>query len=652
MRKSDQDGWLHAQGAKAALREPVAADSRLLRQPARIARRYAIFALIWLGITDLLLARSLTLSWQERWVFVVVKGIAFVLASAGLILYLQRRMVRAHIESDGIKRSLLAGYIELFRSLPSPSLIADPVSQRILDANGAALRLFGCNIEALRQRHFHELLGSGMTCPWPISRQPTPLLMRSNDRTGAEIAVEWTANQLPAEHGSLLMLTGNEMTAQSHADELRRLQAHIDQLTGLPSRVSLQSRIERMATPGATFALLMLDIDHFRAINEMRGPSHGDLVLRQVATRLRDYAGAQSYAARCGSDEFMLLAGDVGTVEQAVALGEFVLESIASELRGFQHYGDSNTCSMGIALYPDHGHDPDELLGAVEMALQQAKSDGRGRLSVFSAAMRTREQLHMTLAERLHAALQGEGLYLRYQPQFTMMDGRICGMEALCRWRLADGNEVPVMQFIATAERCGLIHELGRWIFREAARQLSDWRARGIYAAPMAINVSPRQLTDPGFVEFIVEVLAGFGLPAHMIDLEITETVALYSGDEVRDRILKLAALGFGVSVDDFGTGYSSLSHFKRLPVSKLKIDVLFVRNVHHAQDSQAIVKAMLHMAAALKIGVVAEGVESHGEAEWLRAHGCEAVQGFLYALPLQAHEFEAFVSRRAQRTG
>lgn len=624
-----------------ALHGAAAERHQLLRQPARIALRYALLALVWLTSTDLLLAHVLPLTQAQRWLFVILKGTLFIAVTSAVIMLLQKRALRTFLQRDALVQSLIRGYADLFYHLDVPALILHEENGRIVDANEVAQRVLAYPPEALHGMQFDNLRAGTVHAVWPALGDGGPMQVRTGQ--GDEIALQWSASRLDDGCGSVVMLVGSEVTAQKHSEDLRKLLSDSDPLTGLASRSWLCSRIDAAIAqdPHRCLAVALLDLDHFRLINEVRGHNHGDNVLRSIAARLRGFVDEHTHLARFGGDEFVLLACGAGSPESARALGEEVRAAVAANIADAAGGSGSGSCSLGLALYPEHGADADTLLAAADMALAQAKHAGRDRLVTFEPALRAREWRHAELAQNLRVALDSAGLHLVYQPQYGLHGECVIGMEALVRWYMPDGTEVPVADFVAVAERSGLIHALGRWVLREGARQLVDWRKRGVYQGGLAINVSPQQLLEEDFVDFIAGLLVDHALPAEVLELELTETVAMHAGDEIQARVNALAALGVGIAIDDFGTGYSSLSHFKRLRVTKVKIDMLFVRNVHQAPDNQAIVSAMLGMTGALGLTVVAEGVEQVAEAEWLRAQGCDAVQGYLYARPQSPDNLE-----------
>ncbi len=627
----------------------------LLRQPRRIVRRYLLLAIAWLATTDLLLASVLPLTHGQRWLFTVAKGALFVLVSAGLIWHLLRRSLSDYLRQERLARTARQDYARLFASLPVPALLVHDTDLRILDANTAAASALGYPCEALIGRHFEQLAEDGNALVPLHAGHSTILLLRRAD--GAELPMQWSATTVDGASTPRRLLVGVEMTAQSHADALHRMLTATDTPTGLPNRAWLSTRIdEHIRTVRAQrFAVLLLDLDHFRSVNEVHGHAQGDRLLRAVATHLRNLLDEHTLLARFSGDEFVLLASTASSGEQALAVAEYAMAAVATACGQMDAIAAPSGCSVGIALYPDHGGDADSLLSAADLALGLAKRGGRGRAQVFDPPMRLRETRHAELGTHLRDALRtdGDGLYLRYQPQYSLHDGSLTGMEALVRWRGRRDGDVPVAELIEVAERNNLMDALGSWVLSEAAAQLARWRAQGLYAGPLAVNVSPNQLRSDAFVELARAQMRDHHLPAGALELEITETVAMHVGDGVRRRINALANSGVAVVIDDFGTGYSSLAHFKRLQVCKLKIDVLFVRNVHQARDSQAIVQAMLDMARALGLKTVAEGVEQRAEERWLREHDCDAVQGFLYAPPLREDELrQHLASRRMAATG
>ena len=433
----------------------------------------------------------------------------------------------------------------------------------------------------------------------------------------------------------------------------RRIQqlATTDALTALPNRRLLAEHIEaalaRAQRDGARFALLFMNLDHFQHINETLGRALGDRVLLDVAERVKASLRQADTVARLGGDEFVVL------THQADEAGA---ESAAQRMldafkRPFTHAGMSFTvtASVGIALYPNDGATMDELLRRAEAAMREAKLAGRANYRLHQprpahADARTRTRTRMQLDHAMRQALNEGQFRLHYQPQVSLHTGDVVGCEALIRWRDAVLGEVSPGEFIPVAEESGFIIAIGDWVLHEAVRQAAQWLAAGRGVA-VSVNVSALQFQQPGFVNGVARALHAAGLPAKWIELELTESCLVHDAQDAMLRLQALARLGVRLAIDDFGIGYSSLSYLKRFPISRLKIDRSFVGGLPAGESDVGIVQAIINMGRALRLEIVAEGVETEAQREFLQAAGCHLFQGFLYAPALDAAAFEARVA-------
>jgi diguanylate cyclase (GGDEF)-like protein/PAS domain S-box-containing protein len=427
--------------------------------------------------------------------------------------------------------------------------------------------------------------------------------------------------------------------------------ASFDTLTGLPNRAMFRSSAERalagLEPEGHPGALLFLDLDRFKQINDTQGHAAGDAVLCEVAARLTQCLRARDLIGRLSGDEFVLLLSEC-TTEQAVPMAQRILESIAQPLHinGQVHRPHA---SLGIAMFPDDGGNIDTLLLHADQAMHQAKSDHRHSLQLFSAEMNRRAQERASLERALQQALAERSLTLHYQPQvLSSSPDTLHGVEALTRWHHPTWGMVPPSQFIAIAEEAGLIHTLTLWLLDEACRQLAAWRAAGHHVPCVAVNLSGRSFHQPGLAQEIADAPKRHGLRPGDVLLEITESVMMDARPVTLANIDTLHRQGFRLSLDDFGTGYSSLSYLHRLPISELKLDMAFVQDLTTSATARALTVSVLSIAHSLGMVVVAEGVETAGQQQWLQAHGCPVMQGYLFGKPLPPEEIEAWLGARS----
>ena len=459
--------------------------------------------------------------------------------------------------------------------------------------------------------------------------------MRRKD--GEEILFRVTTTPVHDETGRyrLYVLVLNDITEQKHAEaELRRL-AHYDSLTGLPNRRLLFERLDaaihRAHLTDQPLAVLFIDLDRFKDVNDSLGHDIGDRILRESAQRVQDAAGLRHTVARLSGDEFTVILenSDVG---QAEAMAERIIAAFAPPL----HYGERQevllTPSVGISLYPQHARIAADLIKHADTAMYQAKAAGRRTFEVYSRSMNEKTRQRVALANSLRRVLENNELSMAYQPRLSLNRQRITGVEALLRWDSPQFGSIPPAEFIPLAEETGLILEIGAWALREACLALQHWRHLGRQDLSMAVNVSALQLMRGNLPQMVAHCLRDTFLPAELLELELTESVVMANPAKNADTLRACRNLGVGLAIDDFGTGYSSLAYLKRLPITTLKIDREFIGDLGHDPDDEAITGTIIAMGHSLGLKVVAEGVETPGQLQFLREHGCDEVQGFWVA--------------------
>ncbi|BBI99230.1 hypothetical protein FGKAn22_09230 [Ferrigenium kumadai] len=430
-------------------------------------------------------------------------------------------------------------------------------------------------------------------------------------------------------------------------EDIQRL-AYYDVLTGLPNRTLLYDRLNQAVAAAHRdndqFALMFLDLDRFKYINDTLGHQAGDEMLKVIATRLVGAVREGDTVSRLGGDEFVILLRETGA-EGALYVAEKLLASVA---QSFEVSGTvvSTEASVGISLYPHDGADVETLIKHADVAMYHAKAAGRNNFQFYTEQINERAMSHFNIERDLRIALEQRQLMVYYQPQIRMSDRKLIGFEALLRWNHPQNGMVPPAVFIPVAEESGLIVPVGEWVLREVCRQARVWHDQGLSPVPVAVNLSARQLNGDRLVRFMRSLLAETNLPEWTLELELTESMMLDDEKAAMQFIGEMRALGVALSIDDFGTGYSSLSHLKKLPLDKLKIDQSFVRDLAVDEDDAAIVRAIISMAHGLGLTVIAEGVENAQQMEFLEVLGCNEVQGFYYAKPMPAAEAEAFISR------
>jgi len=428
--------------------------------------------------------------------------------------------------------------------------------------------------------------------------------------------------------------------------------AHHDALTGLPNRLSLQSQMpqlfEAATAAGSKVAIIYIDLDHFKDINDSRGHRCGDQLLAATAERLRECVRPSDLVVRMGGDEFIVAAIDTQSSEQIESLVERLSWSINAPLR---YEGDSieSSASMGIAIYPDHGADIDALMRHADIALYVAKSSGRRRHQFFDHSMSEAFVERIFLQQALTRAIGTQQMFLEYQPLVDLTSGQLTGFEALLRWRHPDRGLVPPLVFIPVAEHCGLIDALGTEVAQMVCRQLERWRRDGMELLPVAINVSPLHFARGILGQQMASAAAACGIEPSLLHLEITETALMNGTGKEIQTLEALKELGVKVMIDDFGIGYSSLNHLKSLAIDGLKIDRSFVRDMTTDERDAAIVSAVIGIANSLGIGVLAEGVESAQHVQQLRSLGCHHGQGNYLHAPVTADKCGALLMQAAR---
>jgi diguanylate cyclase (GGDEF)-like protein len=428
-------------------------------------------------------------------------------------------------------------------------------------------------------------------------------------------------------------------------------QARHDALTGLPNRASFLERLDEMIKnakrTGEKCALLCLDLDGFKNINDSLGHVIGDELLKDVSKRIQERLRETDITARIGGDAFMVALSKISMehgAERIVNAAEKIRGSISSENFSIDGHNLAITISIGIAVYPDDGADVVELLMGADAALHHAKDMGRNNFQFHTADMNARA-LEMLLMERdLRRALEEKQFLLHYQPQVDINTGQITGVEALIRWQHPERGLVPPVQFISIAEERGLIVPIGEWVLREACRQNKAWQDAGLPLIAIAVNLSALQFQQNNLSHVVTRILQESGLAPECLELELTESMIMRDAEKTIATMHALKEVGVKLSLDDFGTGYSSLSQLKRLPLDKLKIDQSFVSGLPHDPDDSAISTAIISMGKALKLRVIAEGVETAGQLAALRSTSCDETQGYLVARPLAPADFFRFV--------
>jgi len=473
----------------------------------------------------------------------------------------------------------------------------------------------------------------------PIVLSPNCVLVR---RDGVEADIEDSTAPIHDRHGRVtgaVMVFHDVSATRALSGRMLHLAQH-DGLTDLPNRILFSDRLTEAIAAAHRYrrrlAVLFLDLDRFKHVNDSLGHQIADRVLQSVASRLHACVRASDTVARQGGDEFVILLSEVTHAQDAAVSAEKILQVVRT-LRRIDEHDLHLTASIGIATYPDDGADAETLLRNADLAMYHAKDNGRNNHQFFTTDMNRRTVERQSLEVDLRLALENQEFELFYQPKVSLATGAITALEALIRWHHPERGLVSPAQFIPVAEACGVIVPIGQWVMREACRQTRAWRDAGLPPVRIAINVSPRELREKDFVATVRATLAEAGLEPDNLELELTETFLMQDSTLTGTVLQALKGLGVTLALDDFGTGYSSLSHLRRFPIDTLKIDQSFVRDLATDADDANIVSAMISMGESLHMRVVAEGVETRDQLAFLQELGCPEAQGYYFSRPVAA---------------
>ncbi|MDB5775221.1 MAG: hypothetical protein JWP38_1354 [Herbaspirillum sp.] len=442
-----------------------------------------------------------------------------------------------------------------------------------------------------------------------------------------------------------------EITEQRIAEQrIRHLATH-DSLTDLPNREMFSQLLQSTLVLGQRcnykFALLFLDLDRFKFINDSLGHGAGDKLLLETALRLKRAMRDNDEIARLGGDEFVVLVREVESIEQVRAIAAGLLDTVGQSLM-LEGQECNVTASIGIAMYPAHGEDEQTLMKHADMAMYQAKSGGKNDFRFYSGEIESRFHERLLLESNLRHALANKEMEVYYQPKMSLSDGRINGMEALLRWDNPVLGSIDPVEFIPIAEETGLIVSIGKWVLHTACAQNVEWQRRGFAPLRMAVNLSVRQFGDEHLLRDIAAVLAETGMQPGLLELEITEGTVINDPDRVLILLTAIKKMGVRLAIDDFGTGYSSLGQLRNFPLDTLKVDRSFIADLPDSEGARAIAEATIAMGKAMKLTVVAEGVETVAQADFLRLHHCDDMQGYLFSKALAAEDVTALLQRHA----
>lgn len=567
------------------------------------------------------------------------------------------QLAKSKLEAEHVAETLKI-YANAFEKSGEPILISDK-NNNIININQALTELTGYSAEEVKGKN-PAIFSSGTT---PASTYDE--MWQALDETGFWQGELWdktkTGHIFPKlaaisviknENNETLFYIASfaDITERKEAEERISHLAHHDILTGLQNRFSLEDRLEQALSLAnreeRMVAVFFIDLDRFKSINDSLGHHTADKLLIEVAGRLKNCVRDSDIVARIGGDEFVIVLTGMHETTQAAVIAESLLTEVTRPYFIDKHNLETSP-SIGISIYPDDGTTVDELMRNADIAMYHAKDNGRNTYHFFTDSMLVSAQEHLKLQAELRSALNNKQLELYYQPQMNVAQKCVNSVEALVRWKHPERGMIPPSEFIPVAEETNLIHELGEWVFHEACRQLATWRNQGITKLKMAINLSAKQLHSSELAGIVSKMLVLYDLHGHNLELEITETAAMIDPEVALQQLDALRTLGVSLAIDDFGTGYSSLAYLKRLPIQTLKLDRTFVGDIEQDQNDLEISTATISLAHNLGLKVVAEGVETQGQLEFLVGHQCDYLQGYFFSKPLPPDEVIKFLKEK-----
>jgi len=625
----------------------------MLGFPLRIALLYAIFAAVWIAASDqvvnALFTDTVAVQTYKGWVFVAITSLL-------LFSLLRQEFNRRTLAESALKNQQdELQKLSLAVSQSPVSVIVSDISGRIEYVNQAFEKMTGFSRdEALGNNP--RIFNSGKTPKavydelWQTIRAGKSWEgeLMNQRKDGHTYWVHARISPVSPSAGDVthFLAIEEDITLRKAQEHQIRHQANYDSLTELPNRFLAMDRMSQAINAAIrndqTVVLMFIDLDNFKQINDSLGHDVGDQLITLAASRIRETVRQTDTVARYGGDEFVVILTSIETADDASRVAEKVLTSLASPYR-IEGRELSLTASIGMAVFPEDGQDPYELLRHADAAMFGAKDEGGNRYEFHSAAINDAAVERMEVEQQLRRALENQELSLYFQPLIDAHSGKITSAEALLRWDNPTLGRVPPDRFIPLAEATGLIIPIGEWVIRQGCAQLRSWRDEGLGDLKLAINLSPRQFNDPHLLRTITSSLEENELKGEQLEFEITEGVLMRNQDDTCRLLEKLRRLGVRIALDDFGTGYSSLSYLKRFPFDSLKIDRSFITDVLEKSDDQALVRATLTLASGLGLKTVGEGVETREQLQYLKGEGVVSVQGFYFSHALPADQFRDY---------
>jgi diguanylate cyclase (GGDEF)-like protein/PAS domain S-box-containing protein len=587
----------------------------------------------------------------------ISSGLALLTLAITAWVFVLRRRVRQQTEIIRLKLENESALQERYRRIFEHNLTGLYLANRdgnIIDCNDSCARILGFSSRSDLLKHRKE--AEEIIRAFYGHEAETKVVNaehRFRRHNGSWGWVLSSAQPIQSRNETEILIEGGlvDITDRKVAEEKIQFMAYYDSLTGLPNRTLLQDRLGKALASAKRHkdkvAVLFLDLDRFKNINDSLGHSYGDLLLQELATRLQTWGREQDTVARLGGDEFVIVLSSIKEAADAAVAAERVAHALSTEFN-LQGRLLTVTCSIGISIYPDHGEDVETLIKHADAAMYSSKEGGRNTFRFFAQEMNAEALERLTLETSLHTALEKQQLFLMYQPVVEVTTGTVTCCEALVRWQHPEFGQIPPDRFIGIAENSGMIVPIGEWVLRTACAQAKLWNQQSSRAIPVAVNVSAVQFRQEGFCEVVKSALRETALDPRLLELELTESLLLSNEDVMFEVLGELKSMGVKLAIDDFGTGYSSLNYLKQLPVTKLKIDRTFIRDLAQGNEDAAITNAIINLAKCLKLKVTAEGVEKETQLALLREYGCDEAQGYLFGKPLSDAQLTERLSGKA----
>jgi PAS domain S-box/diguanylate cyclase (GGDEF) domain len=622
--------------------------------PLSLTLIYTLIGVGWILFSDRVLEFMVT-DYQSIFRLEMVKGLLFIFITAVVLFFLFRSAYTSLLKFEKTlqeDRENLERYRLLSEDTLDLILFIRPDGQ-IIDANEAAVKRYGYTRHELTNMPLHKLRLPEDKLSLDLFLQQAPqgvqIELQNVAKDGSVFPVDICAKGAVSNGKPIIVSIIRDISKRKKVENLLTHQAQHDALTGLPNRLcfneSLNMALKKSRTSQGKLAVMFLDLDRFKLINDTMGHNAGDLLLKKVAGRVGKALRAGDTLARLGGDEFLILLSDLKHDHEVVSVSERILKVFTQPI-----IIDDNevyiSTSIGISLYPRDASDMESLVKQADIAMYYAKEKGRNNYQFFTQELNIKANERLTTEYSLRKALTLEEFVLHYQPQVDFQSGSIVGLEALLRWYSKERGLVSPAAFIPVAEETGLIVPIGEWVLRTACRQNVAWQLQGYSPMRMAVNISARQFSEPNFIKVVSTILEETGMDAHWLELEITESVAMEKGEASAELLRRFKELGVRISIDDFGTGFSSLNYLRSMPIDTIKIDQSFIQDISSDQNGEEVVTAIIQLAKNLKLKVIAEGVETDSQWSFLKNKECDEMQGFLYSKAVTSEETEMLFKR------